>query len=363
MKSLLLFVLVTLLVICNKIQGQEISTRISGKFDKTNGRYLITLSKPVGSFYCAENIDLSDSIILQDEKFEVNCDLPLHSFVTLCFANHYVMTFYADSANDIKFEFLTDSAQNPRRVFFFGANAIANELLTNNELLAPFGNNKKEIEKIIIEAPGTEIALEKLQSVLKKYKDFLDELYESHKISRTCHDAFIAETEQRLLLCCKDILRRSALGDQLVSMSNYEVKKLINHLYTQYDPFEKRYFTAPSTINNITAKCILIHDGIIPPVIATPKDTWRSFSGEFMIIVPYFGVYDMAPNSLQLYLVGNALLRRLMSPTLTKEEFMEVYTTYRKRYPASEYNKLIDKKIRVTRFNEHSLRVPIIFTK
>ena len=363
MKRLLLFILPVLFIVFNEVKGQNISTQVSGKIDKTYGRYLITLGTSVDGFFCAENIDLIDSIILQNEKFSVNYNIPLHSFVRLDFAHHELMLFYADSANPIQFELLTDSAQNPGRIFFFGANAAANELLANNQLLSPNGKTKIEIEKIIIGAPSAEAALNSLHSVLNKFESALNELFDNHKISGSCREAFIAETEQRFLLCCNDILRHIAFGSQNVTMSKKEISILINHLYTQYDPFEKRYFTVPSLISNITAKCILINEGIIPPVLAAPKDTWKSFAGEFTFVVPYIGVYDLAPNSLQHYLVGNALLANFLFNEMTKDKFMEVYTTFRKRYPASTYIKIIDKKIPLTHFLEHSFREPIMFTK
>jgi len=363
MRRLLLFILPVLVIVFNDVKSQDVPTQVSGKMDKTYGRYLITLGKSVNGFFCAENIDLTDSIILQNEKFDVNSNIPLHSFVRLNFAHHQLMLFYADSAEPIRFELLTDSAQNPGRIFFFGANAAANELLANHLLLSANGKTQKEIEKIIIEAPSAVACLNSLHSVLNKFERILDELFDNQKISGSCHEAFIAETEQRFLLCCKDILRHSTLGSQAFTMSKKEMNILINHLYTQYDPFDKRYFTAPTLISNITAKCILINDGIIPPVIANPKDTWKSFAGVFTFIVPYIGVYDLAPNSIQHYLVGNALLANLLFNEMTKDEFIEVYTTFRKRYPASPYIKIIDTRIPRTRFLEHSLKVPIIFTK
>ncbi len=354
MKSFSLFILATIVFVLPEVKGQEVPTRISGKFDKTYGRYLITLSKSVDGYYCAENIDLSDSIILQDEKFEVNYNLPLHSFVTLYFAHHYVMSFYADSANDIKFEILTDSAQNPGRVFFFGANAAANELLANRGLLYPYGNRKKEIEKIIIEAKNAQVAINQLQSILKKYKDYLNELFASQKISGTCYEAFNAETEQRLLFCCKDILWQNAMGALEVTMSKSEINKVINYLFTLYDPFDKRYFAATCIIDNIAAKCILINYNIIPRVINSPKDTWKSFAHLFNFLAPYMGVYDLAPKSVQLYLAGNALLKCITYQSLTRDEFMSVYTTYKKLYPASPYNQIIEKHLPDNPFSKSS---------
>ena len=364
MKSVVLFIVSIFVVFLYEVKGQEVSTRISGKFDKTFGRYLITLSKPVGGFYCDHNIDLSDSIILQDEKFEVDYDLPPHSFITLFFSHQYLMNFYADSSSDIKFEILTDSAQQPARVFFFGANAAANELMANRELLIPNGASKKEIEKIIIEAKNADSAINQLQSILKKYKDYLNELLASQKISATCYEAFNAETEQRLLFCCKDIFWLNAVGTQQVAMSKSEIKILANYLFTSFDPFDKRNFPATCTLDNVAAKCILINYKIIPRVINSPKDTWKSFAHLFNFLAPYMGVYDLAPNSVQLYLVGNALLKCITYQSLTRDEFMSVYTTYKKLYPASPYNQIVEKHLPNNPFSEGSLLpAPIKFTK
>jgi hypothetical protein len=354
MKSVVLFIVSIFVVFLYEVKGQEVSTRISGKFDKTFGRYLITLSKPVGGFYSAENIDISDSIILQDEKFEVNYNLQPHSFVTLYFAHHYVMSFYADSASDIKFEILTDSAQNPGRIFFFGDNAAANELIANHELLIPYGVRKKEIEKIIIEATNAQIAINQLQSELKKYKDYLNELLTRQKISRACYEAFTAEVEQRLLFCCKDVFWQNAVGTTQVAMSKSEIKILANYLFTSFDPFDKRNFPATCTLDNIAAKCILINYKIIPRVITTPKDTWKNFAHLFNFLAPYMGVYDLAPNSVQLYLAGNALLKCITYQSLTRDEFMSVYTTYKKLYPASPYNQIIEKHLPDNPFSKSS---------
>ncbi|MFN8133675.1 MAG: hypothetical protein U0Z17_00015 [Bacteroidales bacterium] len=53
MKSFSLFILATIVFVLPEVKGQEVPTRISGKFDKTYGRYPITLSKSVDGYYCA----------------------------------------------------------------------------------------------------------------------------------------------------------------------------------------------------------------------------------------------------------------------------------------------------------------------
>lgn len=363
MRNLLLFFLSLWIAGFSEAGAQNIPTRVYGKLDKTPGRYLITIGRAVDGFFCPVNIDPNDSVILQNEKFDVTCDLPLHSFVQVYFANYNLMLFYADSANDIKFERLTDSAQNPGRIFFFGANAAANDLIANNELLPPEGDVKKAIEKIIIDAPDASIASNKLQLILNYFETPLNDLLNDNKISASCHKALIAETEQRFLLCCKDVLKHSTMGKQNIAMSGKEILNLTNLLYTQYDPFDKRYFTAPTLFNNIIAKCLLIHDGIIPPVIAHPTDTWKTFSRECMFTAPFIGLYDLAPNSLQKYMIGNVLLANLSLNSLTKAEYMSMYNVYKKRYLSSSYISIIDNKLPGTAFPKQSSLIPIIFTK
>jgi hypothetical protein len=237
---------------------------------------------------------------------------------------------------------MTDSNATPERVFFFGVNAEANELMANRQLLNIYGKEKDLISGIIKHAVNSSVASDSLQIVLSTYTQKIYGLYSNHKISANCYNAFIAETEQRFLFCCKDLLRQGLSNPSLVKMSKKELNLLITKLYTKFDPFNKKYFTTTIISDNIIAKCILINDGIIPAVIPYPKDTWRSYARYFTFYVIYFGTYDFAPNFLQQYLVGNALLTALSSCPLTKEEFMDLYITYQKLFPFSPYISIIN---------------------
>lgn len=341
--------------------SQNTTITITGKVDNLIGRYPVTISKSVERFYCADNIDLKDSVVLANEHFRVQLDLPSNSFIQLEIQRYGNLQCYIDSASNISFEIMTDSATNPQYVFFFGANAQANELIANRQLLNPFGRQKDLIEGIIKRAANAASAIDSLNIVLSKYTKTLSELYSKQKISTNCYNAIATETEQRLLLCCQDIAVQGISNPKLVKMSNKEFRTLIINLNSKYDPFNKKYFSTPTLSSNIVAKCILINDGIIPPVITNPKYTWRSYSGYLTCITPYVGVYDFAPNSFQQYLIGNTLLAALYNNSpLTKDEFLEVFAVYQKRYPGSPYNSIINERLTAKIFSSHNyLRVKL----
>ena len=316
---------------------------ISGKIDNLNGRHLVKISKPVERFFSADNIDIKDSAFLENERFRLQLDISANSFIRLDIHQFGSFICYVDSASDLNFNVMTNSASEPEHVFFFGANAPANELMVNGQLLNPYGKQKDLITGIIKRAANASAALDSLHIVLLRHTEKLTELYNNHKISLSCYNAFIAETEQRLLFCCKDLFIQGNSSQSLVKMKKRELSSFINILLSEFDPFNKKYFATTIISDNIVEKCILINDGIIPSVIITPRDTWQSYAGFFTFNVMYFGVYDFAPNSLQQYLVGNALLSALSHSPLTKEEFIDVYTAYRKWFPGSPYNSIINR--------------------
>ena len=323
---------------------------IAGKIDNLEGRHPVTISKPVARFFCNDNIDIKDSAFLENERFRLLLDIPANSFIRLDIHQFGSFICYVDSASGISFDIMTNSASEPEHVFFFGANAPANELMVNGQLLTPYGKQKDLIIGIIKRAANASAALDSLHIVLLRHTEKLTELYNNHKISLGCYNAFIAETEQRLLLCCKDLLIQGNSKQSLFKMKKKELLSFINILFSEFDPFDKKYFSTTIISDNIVEKCILINDGIIPAVISTPRDTWQSNAGYFTFNVMYFGVYDFAPNALQQYLVGNALLATLSHSPLTKEEFMDVYTTYRKWFPGSPYNLIINEWLSVKTF-------------
>jgi hypothetical protein len=323
---------------------------IAGKIDNLEGRHPVKISKPVERFFSSDNIDIKDSAFLENERFLLQLDIRPNSFIRLDIHQFGSFICYVDSASDISFDVMTNSNSEPDHVFFFGANAPANELMVNGQLLNPYGKQKDLIIGIIKRAANASAALDSLNIVLLRNTEKLTELYNNHKISVSCYNAFIAETEQRLLLCCKDLLIQGTSNQSLVKMKKKEFLTFINILFSEFDPFNKKYFATTIISDNIVEKCILINDGIIPAVISTPRDTWQRYAGDFTFIVTYFGVYDFAPNSLQQYLVGNALLAALSHSPLTKDEFMDVYTAYQNWFPGSPYNSIISNRLNVKVF-------------
>lgn len=318
---------------------------IAGRIDNLKGNYPVTISKSVERFYCTDNIGIKDSAFLEDEHFRLQLNIPSNSFIRLNIHQFGSIGFYVDSTSNISFQVMTDSTAKPEHVFFFGANAQANELMANGQLLNPYGKQKDIINGIIKRAVNASVASDSIHIVLSKFTKKLTELYSNHKISISCYNAFVAETEQRLLLCCNDLLDQGVNNPTMVKMSKKELKRFINNLFSEFDPFNQKYFATTIISKNIVEKCILISYGIIPAVINTPKYTWQRYAGEFMFIETYFGVYDFAPNSLQQYLVGNSLLAALSFSSMTKDEYMDAYTTYRKWFPGSPYNEIINEKL------------------
>ena len=350
------FIIISIALLSGYVcHSQNTTITITGKVDNLVGRYPVTISKPVDRFFCAENIDINDSVLLEDEHLSAQIDLPSNSFIQLEIQNFGNFQCYIDSVANINFEIMSDSAKKSQYVFFFGANAQANELIANRRLLNPYGRQKDFIEGIIKRAPDAASALDSLSIVLSKYTKPINELYTNQKISANCYSAFVGETEQRFLLCFKDIAVEGIRNPKVVKMSKKEFKTLIINLYREFDPFNKKYFSTPTLSSNIVAKCIVINDGIIPPVITNPKYTWRSYARYLTYATPYVGVYDFAPNSFQQYLIGNTLLATLYyNIPLTKDEFTEIFAVYQQRYPGSPYNSIINERLTAKIFSSYN---------
>ncbi len=333
------------MALCFKSFSQSFVVTIKGKIDIANDGSVVIISKPVDRFFTTEYIDTDDTSIVRNNRFQKQLDIPANSFILMQCKNSLYSLCFVDSIRDISFEVMTDTVKKTQQVFFFGENARANEILANWELLNIYGKQTDIIEGIIKHAATASIASDSLDVILTWYTNKLLEEYKRDKISLNCYNAFVAETEQRLLYSCKEVLDEGLRNPKAIKMSKKELKILINKLFSEYDPFNGKYFATTILTPVIISKCIFISDGIIPPVINTPKYTWRSYSADFLFVQPYFGVYDFAPRSYQQYLVGNALLVALNHSPMTEAEYMDAFNEYRKQFPGSPYNPVILGKI------------------
>ncbi len=324
-------------------QNQTIT--IKGKIDIALDGSLVRIGKSVDSFFNGFYTDPKDVAVVQNKRFNHQLLVSPNSFILIQLQGILYSLCYVDSASNISFEVMTDTIKNSQYIFFFGTNANANELLANRQLLNTVGRQKDYIVNIIKNAENAVSAMDSLHIALSSYTVRLDSLLRKNEISTNCYNAIIAEIEQRMLNCCNDVLVNGLRNPALVKMPKKQFRILIASLFKEYDPFNKKYFTSTSVSENIISECIFINEGILPAVINSPKDTWQSYAGLFTFLVVYFGVYDFAPNSYQQFLVGNALLAALNNTYMTKDEYMEVYSTYQKRYPASPYNPIINSNL------------------
>ncbi len=244
-------------------------------------------------------------------------------------------------------EFSRKAAAGPAEYTFGGANAAANNLLANRQLLNNGPDDGRRIAALLAKAPTAPAVLRALEAELQKPLDQLNVAYAQHRITRTCRDYLRAETEQRLLAWAGGALighfSDSTRANLHLTMSRAETRRLAALLYARYNPAKLRYLV--NTSRPSFDKAVLVQKGVLPG--PTPSDhTWAQYVTQFEPVSSHFELNDYLPLPAQAMLVGDNLLYALAFNAMSPSDFVAVFADYVRKFPSSPYNATVSRYLR-----------------
>jgi thiol-disulfide isomerase/thioredoxin len=314
---------------------------IKGKFKPKIENTSVLVYKPIaGNFNMVYPEAKSETTIDSEFKFNLNIDKP--GFVRLESKAMPKTYFYAEPGNSIQIVFVKDATGN-MTTSYSGSNAEANNLLAHSR---PMNNQnflqtslpeilQKETAQAVFDLLAEEINMSTLP---------LKEMLKKGKISQTCFDAMMQETEQTMIHWVNTYLKNYFITDedlsQVSKLNRDEMKKLAQKLYDSYDPYNNNYLETTRTYNNSLIKSILIENKFIKSE-RSKIELWSPYEKEFSMIVSHLPAIDYAPDYVQMYFMGNSLISASVFKPMTHEQFLKIFNAYYAKFPDSPYNSII----------------------
>jgi len=312
---------------------------VSGQFCPEISDTEVAVYKPYAGYFNVFYPDFQSQAKIENGRFKLEVNISKAGFIRIQSKGMPKTFFYAEPGDSIQIAFKTDSA-GVTKTIYTGNNAGANNLLSEKKLL----NNGQASEEIIFSAFKTEksadLTFNLLEQEITKITAPLQHLMKEQKITQSCYDAMISETEQKMLFWTNGVLRGYFDNDEkilpLVKLCRVEMKKLANLLYEHYDPFNIKNLIATTNDGNSYTKAWLIKDGIIPT--ATQKtQRWTPYDKQFGVLVNQISTLDYAPDENQMFYLGNSLLLATVFKPMSDDDFVKIFDTYKSAFPKSPY--------------------------
>lgn len=312
---------------------------VSGQFQPEISDTEVSVYKPYAGYFNIFYPDIQSEAKIENGKFKLEVNISQAGFIRIQSKGMPKTFFYAEPGDSIQITFITDSAGVTKTVYT-GNNAKANNLLSEKKLL----NNGQASQEIILSNFKTEKSaantLNLLEQEITKITSPLQNLMKEQKITKSCYDAMISETEQKLLSWANGLISGYFDNNEkivpLVKLNRDEMKKLARLLYDQYDPYNIRNRIATTNGDNSFAKALLIKNGIIPT--ATQKtQRWTPYDKQFGVVVNQISSLDYAPDENQMFYLGNSLLLATVFKPMSDDDFIEIFETYKSAFPKSPY--------------------------
>lgn len=341
---------------------------VNGQFQPEISDTELSVYKPYAGYFNIFYPDIQSETKIENGKFKLEVNISKAGFIRIQSKGMPKTFFYAEPGDFIQIAFKTDSAGVIKTVYT-GNNAEANNLLSEKKLL----NNGQASGEIILSAFKTEKSADNtfnlLEQEITKITSPLQSLIKEQKITKSCYDAMISETEQKMLSWTNGFLRGYFDNDEKivpqVKLNRDEMKKLARILYDHYDPYNIRNLTATTNGDNSYAKASLIKNRIIPT--ATQKtQRWTPYDKQFGVMVNQISTLDYAPDENQMFYLGNSLLLATVFKPMSDDDFIKIFNTYKSAFPKSPYipvisayltenNKVINQEIVKSEFGLYEL--------
>jgi thiol-disulfide isomerase/thioredoxin len=316
---------------------------VRGQFQPEISDTELSVYKPYAGFFNIFYPDIQSETKIENSKFKLEVNISKSGFIRLQSKGMPKTFFYAEPGDSIQIIFTTDSAGVTKTVYT-GNNAGANNLLSEKKLL----NNGLASQEIILSAFKTEKSAANtfnlLEQEITEITSPLQSLFKEQKITNSCYDAMISETEQKLLSWANGIISGYFDNNEkivpLVKLNRDEMKKLARLLNDRYDPYNIKNLVATTNGDNSHAKASLIKNEIIST--SRPKtQRWTLYDKQFGVVVNQISALDYAPDENQMFYLGNSLLIATVFKPMSDDDFVKIFETYKKAFPKSPYNPVI----------------------
>ncbi len=329
------------LFISLRVSGQG-TVIIKGKFQPKIENTSLSVYRPIAGSFNMSYPDKQGETVIENGEFKLKLNLDKPGFVRLQSKSMPKIYFYSEPGGSIEITFMKDAKGNTKAIYS-GSNSEANNLLANN---TPLGNYDflQTYLPAIFQKESADIIVELLSQEIKKSTIPFEEMLKKRKITKSCYEAMMSETEQSLLQWTNAYLKNYLITDaelkQVTKLSRDEIKKLAQRLYDRFDPYQDKYTIATRTYNNSLIKSILIEDGVITANKAKTQ-LWSQYEKEFSMIVSRLPAIDYAPDSVQISFIGKSLLSAIIFKPMSDEDFIKIFNTYYSQFPDSPYNSII----------------------
>lgn len=320
------------------ILGQK-NVVISGIFPTEDSTASLSVFKPVNGFFNIFYPNANDETVIKNSRFSMVLILDHAGFVRLQSKAMPKTYFYASPGDSIQIVF-TAGKSGEITTTYSGSNAGANNLLTSKTLLNDGPKSEEVIFSIFKKAKTANEAYISLDQEVKSCIIPLQDLYNEKRITKSCFEAILSETQQKMLAWTNGLisgyLNNNENVKSLISLSKNEIMALIQKLNMEYDPFNIRNRVATTNYNNCHNKSKFILNNIIPED-KKPISLWAQYDTLFGMVLDQFAAIDCSPDDVQMYLVGNSLLTASVFKPMSEADYMRVYKTYCQKFPASPY--------------------------
>jgi thiol-disulfide isomerase/thioredoxin len=312
---------------------------ISGQFQPEISDTEVSVYKPYSGVFNIFYPDIQSEAKIENSKFKIVVNIGKAGFIRIQSKGMPKTFFYAEPGDSIQITFITDSAGVTKTVYT-GSNAGANNLLSEKKLL----NNGLDSQEIILSAFKTEKSADStyhlLEQEIAEVTSPLQSLLKEQKITKSCYDAMISETEQKLLSWANGLISGYFDNNEkivpLIKLNRSEMKKLARLLNDRYDPYNIKNRMATTNGDNCYVKASLSKNGILPT--ATQKtQRWTQYDKQFGVVVNQISTLDYAPDENQMFYLGNSLLIATVFKPMSDNDFVKIFDTYKSAFPKSPY--------------------------
>lgn len=316
---------------------------INGKVDASFSSGQVSVYKPVNGAFNVFYPDPEASGMIENGAFSLHTSFSESGFIRLQSKSLPKIFFFAEPGDTISFSYL----KNKDSVFilrFYGKNATANNLLADKKLFNNSKVDEESLKGIMSGKNNVEEVVKDISATLDRHTALIKKSYRSNEISRDCMDNLLAETEQKALSWMNSILVSYFHQQENIinhtNLADTGWKKLAVILNNKYDPFNSRYFKTTTVFDNSHKKSELIRLGIVPGK-QTGENTWKPYDSNFSEVINELSLISYAPEIIQSYLIGNALLIAAVFKPMHDTIYARILATYIKQFPQSPYLPLL----------------------
>lgn len=260
---------------------------IKGKFEPAIETTQLTVYKPNAGYFNVFYPDNESETTITNGEFNLSLRLDKAGFVRILSKGMPKTFFYAEPGDTIHVAFVTDTSRVTKTIYS-GSNAGANNLLSSYKLLnnsqASSQNSNNLILSILQSGKTAEEIFQQLDQEIKKSTQPLQDFLTEGKITKSCYEAFVSETEQKMVswaaLYLKSYFNNGGANSEV---EKNKMKQLTQRLFNRYDPYSSTSLVATTNYSNSHIKSIFRKNSVLPAEKPT-EQLWAQWDKKFGMV-------------------------------------------------------------------------------